>query len=1417
MPVKNIFHLSDIHIRNGDITYSRYEEYKNVFENLFISLKNDIQTLQLEKKDYLIIITGDIFHNKNNIGNYGLMLYKILIENLTNIGLTIILEGNHDSIQHELNQPSLVTSTFGINNLIVLNETTSFVIDNIGFSYVNIRDTLDNFSNSGRKNILKPFPSINEIVDYKIALFHGTFASIKLYNGSTISSDSNPYPFEWIQDFDYALLGDIHLRQKGFYKKKLLWCYSGSLIQQNFGEDIIDHGYVIWDLNNNNIVEKNVLNNYGKIILKEIDNEYFFKKTNKFYNLDEYIQNNLTLFPKNIEIKFLTNFNYKNFTNYINKFNINYNVINNNINNYSNYLNNNTIITDYLDNNFSINNDNLTNYFKNHLNNTQYLLLCDIIKNNDYLLFNLNDYPLELHSECLKKNKELSTLINNCKLSQEISNKTINMLLVSLKWDNLFCYGNNNYIDFSNLSNSTFIISGKNGTGKSAIYDIITLSIWGEITKNKQNDISSGIINFNYNYAETSVIINVNNDLYKINRTFKKRKDNPLLIKINTILYKYEHGEYVIFKKDTACKEYINLLFGSLIDFLSSSMITQNIDYDILKMNYKECTELIDKATNIQYIYNLYNLLKTALNKYKDFNKIIHSKKEVYNSLVNNFNNDVNIDQCKSCLKELYTKKKETVSKLNSININDNISQDILDTNYDVLINKYNNIKIKSDDEYNIYFEDFNKLKYFFDTSNLDDDKILSLSLKYNNDIQISKNILTKPCELDFINAEENEIKNFYNFKNNYENLQITELNNLLTENNLLYSNLSDKKEFLMTNKPNTTNKPDFNYYTILNNILFIFDNNIENFIYFYNNNTKLNLNDSIENEDNITYQDILNNKKEIENINKNIILFTNKLDEINTKIKTLNQNTNAVNKPDIDIKFKTSKTVKKYLDKNNINKLVDENINYKELIDKYNNDLDYINNLENNLLLYTNELDLLNNNSEYKYDPNCIYCCKRPWVFKINELTNIINKSKTDINNLKQNLNKNYKNINNTIKKYEKNIKTIDNYNLYKDWYNYYIFTENKILLDNSIDKANDYKIIINQCNNNLNYLNNIYDNFLNLCYNLYLKYNQYNNYVEYNLWKNNYDDVNKNIIDIKNKIEDIEKHIYYLNYIKPKIDKIKELKHQYNKWDNYNNNLLIYNSYKYINIKKELNNYDLVNTYKENKELQTQFLYKKNLNNKLNLIENEIINYNNIISKFEIANDINNTNLSILNKLILFEDKINDIISIIIIIIDKFKDYKKWLYDNIILKNIVYNTNKFIKILCHKDTKEFELDYILTENKDIIHINWLIKNSENNQTISISQASGFQHFAISIALRLSLFGNKNCQQLFIDEGFTACDKNNLSIVPIFLKNLLKLFNTIIIVSHIDLIQDNIDEKIDIKYDNINKISSIQYKNTFI
>ncbi len=172
---------------------------------------------------------------------------------------------------------------------------------------------------------------------------------------------------------------------------------------------------------------------------------------------------------------------------------------------------------------------------------------------------------------------------------------------------------------------------------------------------------------------------------------------------------------------------------------------------------------------------------------------------------------------------------------------------------------------------------------------------------------------------------------------------------------------------------------------------------------------------------------------------------------------------------------------------------------------------------------------------------------------------------------------------------------------------------------------------------------------------------------------------------------------------------------------------------------------------------------------------------------------------------------------------VIINFHAFRMELYDKFILNKLTSKTNKIIKSLCHKDTKPFKLDYIITVVKDIIHINWLINNEVSSfipdrdvkQIISVSQASGFQHFAISLALRMTLFMNKyenQCNQLFIDEGFVNFDEYNLSIVPSFLKSLLSYFNNIIIVSHINLIQGNVDETVDIIFDKSTSISTMTY-----
>jgi DNA repair exonuclease SbcCD ATPase subunit len=178
---------------------------------------------------------------------------------------------------------------------------------------------------------------------------------------------------------------------------------------------------------------------------------------------------------------------------------------------------------------------------------------------------------------------------------------------------------------------------------------------------------------------------------------------------------------------------------------------------------------------------------------------------------------------------------------------------------------------------------------------------------------------------------------------------------------------------------------------------------------------------------------------------------------------------------------------------------------------------------------------------------------------------------------------------------------------------------------------------------------------------------------------------------------------------------------------------------------------------------------------------------------------------------------DNIKSIIDVMEIIIDKFKVYRKELYENHILRNLVAKSNDYIKHICHEDTKRFSLDYKITEIKDIIHINWLVKadqvaGEESKHIVSVHQASGFQQFVISLALRMSLFSNKTCNQLFFDEGFTACDKLNLSIVPSFLKGLLKVFNSVIVVSHIDIIQDSVDDVARITYDNDLGCSKVVY-----
>jgi len=1439
MPLQYIFHLSDLHIRNGDKIYCRYDEYKSVFNNTIQSLKQNIEENKISFDDYIIIITGDVFHNKNNIGNYGLLLYKTFIEELITFSRVFILPGNHDIVQNDIDQPSLVySSTFHLTNLTILNETKSFIIDDIGFSYVSIDETLDNYKKSGRFQELPLFPEINGTVKTKIALFHGSFASAKLYNGEDIKTENNPYPLEWIEGFDYVLLGDIHKRQIFNYKKKTICGYSGSLIQQNFGEDIIDHGYLLWNLNTKDFDEINVYNNIGYINIKQNDNNEILIRKNGKYDclLKNEIKNNLELFPKKIEIKTFSKINFENLNSLLKKYNIQFSIISN-INEKSISFNDTDILNtndqlynkEEIDN--IINNNYILTYFSKLLSSDKYNKLTEIIKNKELLLFDFNKYPDYLTDECIKINKDISLDINLCIKSDDIKEIKQPFIIRYLEWEGLLCYEHKNWINMYDLDTKTFMIKGKNGTGKSAIYNILLLAIWGKI--NKENNTLNSIINCNKSNGYTIIDIEINGTLYRIKRDIWKKTDSKELCNVKkTHLYKFLNNiDLLLEGQDSNANEKIKSLFGDINSFLSSSMITQNVENDILNPNKKDdVLKIIDKAFNIDYIYNLYNLFKKSINKYKNFRKIIESKKEVYEKLISNCKIEIiDNDEIHKLNNDLtfITNEKDQLSILFDdikIDIKNPKNLIILETDYISLINSLDKSKIIDDiDKLNDLKIKYNELKFKLK----DENDLLILKNSFNSNIKITKHI-NKPCDLSLLENEKKLLNQYLDNYNPNDNINIIDLNQSLTLLKQKLLLLEKKEKDIIHNKPNKINDCLINKEDLLNTIINIYDN-IDQFKSFILtlNISKSNNNNNIDNHLNFNqFNLLLKQKNKLEdNINSNKQLLLSLDDKFNLTFKK-QQNTIIKNKPLIQLnntKLKTSIIINKQI------KLIDIN-NVLKQIEKDDEFLNNINHLNDLLDKYKNDLSLLTSNEDYEYNPKCKFCCKRPWVLKINDL-------QTKIKNINDDIILQYSlidtDINSLIETNNNNKLIKENYDLLKDWYDYYKSKEtyDKITseLNNIIIIKNDLNLSNQLYNDELIKINIDIDNFIHYSYLLYNQLISIEQFQIYKLWENDFNLINNNIIDLKHQINNIEIDINYHNNIKPRIIKYFELNDLYNEWLEYDHNIKILNAYELFKLKDILDTTDKFIEYNTNNNNKPFIKQKLDLNDKIKNKELEIKILNDKLIKLTTINSYNNDNKDNYNKLFDIIIDLDNTIDMLETVIINFQAFKMELYDKFILNNLIHKTNKIIKSLCHKDTKPFKLDYILDVSRDMININWLINNEnislhsnkDNKQIISICQASGFQHFVISMALRMSLFMNKydiQCNQLFIDEGFVNFDKFNLSIVPSFLKSLLSYFKSVIIVSHIDLIQDNVDEIIDINYNKSTSVSIMQYndfKNT--
>lgn len=264
MSIKKIIQISDIHIRK----YERYEEYAEVF----IKLINKINELckGYDFNEIRIVIVGDIVHQKNNISpEMNIFLSKFL--NLLNkIAKTILIAGNHDFLMNNKDRIDSLTQIIEIANY----ENIFYADKELNYESGYIEDenvcwalfsSFENFSiPPNLEQVKKNNPNIKII-----GLFHGNIIGARTDIGKTID---NGVDIETFKDCDVVMAGHIHKRQE-IKKNGIPIVYSGSLIQQDFGENITGHGFIEWDVDTMTYKCYDIENSYTlyKIQISSID------------------------------------------------------------------------------------------------------------------------------------------------------------------------------------------------------------------------------------------------------------------------------------------------------------------------------------------------------------------------------------------------------------------------------------------------------------------------------------------------------------------------------------------------------------------------------------------------------------------------------------------------------------------------------------------------------------------------------------------------------------------------------------------------------------------------------------------------------------------------------------------------------------------------------------------------------------------------------------------------------------------------------------------------------------------------------------------------------------------------------------------------------------------------------------------
>ena len=666
--ITTIIHLSDVHIRAGDSDRARYTEYITVFNRTFASIAQ--QPSVIDQKA-LIVITGDLFHHKNKLEPYGLELAIHFLTGLAELAPVYMIRGNHDYRQDIPKERDMISALMGykIPRLHYLDASGLHVHENITFGLVAIQDTLLYGATSGIEHTLPDFPIPPENGTFRVALFHGSITGSTLQNGLDVSGNLHGYPIGWFQGYDAILLGDIHLQQihrahemevqnpthtlpfttmrQGYAMKEdsVPWGYPGSLLQQDMGEPLLGHGYLTWDLQQRTIHTFHVTNDHGYVKMRvledgktiEILHRTSYSTPSSYVPIEDVIFE--PWFPRALSIVIKGNNGIavqRHIESYLDSHRVKVTRISAPQTTHEEDESPHDMVPlseRHVDTIHQINSiERLIEYIQEVMKKegaTYGETWISWMKHPEQMFLSLDGLPETIVKKLTEKSEKLLKFVSKYKEDFEkfqahhVASSTIHLHKVEWNW--ILNFKDGNVFDFDTDGQSISILNAKNGYGKSNFLEIICIALFGEgFPSRTSRSYSAGLIcdkKPNDVRANTTITFTLQDTMYLLLRTWKVHVDKRVVNPADVILYRIQpsvNGERVILHQGvTAVSGWIKSMIGSIQTYHMSAMLSQNADSDFFTLDRATQRSLLDQILSLDHIHSLQALFKEVGKYYK--------------------------------------------------------------------------------------------------------------------------------------------------------------------------------------------------------------------------------------------------------------------------------------------------------------------------------------------------------------------------------------------------------------------------------------------------------------------------------------------------------------------------------------------------------------------------------------------------------------------------------------------------------------------------------------------------------------------------------------------------------------------------------------------------------------------------------